>query len=304
MSPYPFSKSNSENSEKIWDYLPIDFVHRNDKVWVQWLHLGSTSLRQPFYSEDVQALKDSGRDRLLLPLEPHLVRNCGTLAPVFIFHTSRCGSTLVSQMLRVLERFHVVSEPGVFNKALVDEELSMLTRGALLRELLSGLMARPHRTEMHMVFKLTSWNLHYIDEIRRFFPKASFFGLYRSPAAVLDSWMRRCPPWLKPNGGHRYNFGETPTEIMENLMARLISEGRNGLKLINYSTLPGAVERIILSELGVQLSGIERSDFRNSANCDSKVPGKKFQTRAPSPLPIPETRLEELYEELESLRSQ
>src|SRR5574337_1787273 len=59
------------------------------------------------------------------PIEVWLQRNFILTVPVgFIFHTSRCGSTLFCQAAKCCSRLHVLSEPPIIN-AILDPELDI-----------------------------------------------------------------------------------------------------------------------------------------------------------------------------------
>jgi len=95
------------------NYLPI---RADERIGVEWAHFAGAPLAQPFYTE-------SARRALARPLNQLIrfrtapddfvgnARPKESLPPDgFIFHMSRCGSTLVSQMLAALPGTILVSE--------------------------------------------------------------------------------------------------------------------------------------------------------------------------------------------------
>ncbi len=86
-------------------WLPIQIVRLGDQLVVDWAYFGAAPLRAPFFEGDIrQALaRPFGRlFRYRMTLADFVAHADGTqsLTPSgLIFHMSRCGSTLVSQML-------------------------------------------------------------------------------------------------------------------------------------------------------------------------------------------------------------
>src|SRR5258708_4780469 len=99
-------------------WIPIRLYRTKSGPMVDWCHLGTTLLTDPFF---VETIEHSFRRPFNLvfrhqtPIEvlgewqavqPGLPPNG------FIFHMSRCGSTLISQMLAALSQNVVISEAG------------------------------------------------------------------------------------------------------------------------------------------------------------------------------------------------
>src|SRR6185436_14373050 len=74
----------------------------------------------------------------------------------FIFHMSRCGSTLLSQMLKEISGVRVYSEPAAVNEALL---LSPQLRRATLRSLVDTVVRAFCSRSARVFFKCSSWNV-------------------------------------------------------------------------------------------------------------------------------------------------
>src|ERR1700730_1524453 len=108
--------SVNETPEPPVGWLPTRVSPHAGALYVHWSYFGARRLRAPFFESEVYrgALQPSNRlfcyvtaiEKLAAWLErhPHLQPSG------FIFHMSRCGSTLVSQMLATLASNLVVSE--------------------------------------------------------------------------------------------------------------------------------------------------------------------------------------------------
>lgn len=82
---------------------------------VRWMHFGDNSLSEPFFRQTVQRLRTGNRPALEIETTHYSVvreanRHSSLLPIGFICHISRCGSTLISNALKVLEGIQVVAE--------------------------------------------------------------------------------------------------------------------------------------------------------------------------------------------------
>src|SRR5271155_3933444 len=105
-------------------WLPIKFVLDGYPalVWpglvpearVSWMHFGNRRLSEPFFSQTVAQIRevDCSGSELLTDVRA-IIREGGRVPPQmpagFIFHVSRCGSTLLCNALKVLENVQVAA---------------------------------------------------------------------------------------------------------------------------------------------------------------------------------------------------
>ncbi len=156
---------------------------------MEWRWLDSVPFREPFFVETVQLALERPFTLLfprettideLAALEPGLEPNG------FILHMSRCGSTLVTQMLAAVPEFLVLSEPLLVNDVLrapaPDDE-----RIRRLRLAVRALGRRRTGAERAYVLKLDPWATYDLPLLRRAFPDTPWLFLSRDPVEVLVS---------------------------------------------------------------------------------------------------------------------
>lgn len=226
-------------------------------VWqVDWCWFGDTPLHQPFFRDAVeQALRlpfnqAFRRQTSLSVLSQWQAQSPGVAPSAFILHASRCGSTLISQMLARLDDHIVVSEPPALD-ALLRSGLPAEERRAAISGLLSAYGQRRRGVERRLVIKLDAWNIGEWPLLQECFPDTPWLFLYRDPLEIAVSHLRRpgmhmVPGMLGDCGlDDRLPFAGSEDYIARRL-GRLLEVGhihcRDGSGLVvNYSELPNAM---------------------------------------------------------------
>ena len=142
-----------------------------------------------------------------------------------IFHMSRCGSTLLTQLLAAAAATRVISEAQPLNAVLVEAAHSQLdeTRIRWLRGLVHFL-GQPSRYYV----KCASWQVLQLPLIRRAFPGLRWVFLYRDPVEVLVSHERH-PGWL-PSAAPR-------ARILADYCRAALDQADDNTLLVNYDQL-------------------------------------------------------------------
>jgi len=121
------------------------------------------------------------------------LRNPRALHPRgFVFHESRCGSTLIANALAAFdpEGTRVYSEAAPLASALRacdGGKCSQDTGAALVRDVVYLMGRTDHPTERNLFFKIQSVATRYIDVLTRAFPSTPYLFVYRDPVQVMMS---------------------------------------------------------------------------------------------------------------------
>jgi hypothetical protein len=235
---------------------------------------------------------------------------------------SRCGSTLVTQMLAALPATVAISEAAPI------DAMVQLGNSPGLAAMLAAFGRRRTGAERHHVVKLDSWHALALPQL----VQAAFsvqpvrsvpwVFLYREPVEVLVSQMRRrgsqTVPELVPPGlyGIENAEGMGGEEYCARVLARIAAAavghyGSGGGLLVNYRELPDAVWTKILPHFGIACSDGERDIMRGAARQDVKSPAYAFagdseaKQREASDLirTLAERHLGDVYRQLEALRA-
>lgn len=324
-------------SGKAWpgrDWLPIQTVGLPGGAFeVDWVHFAGLPLRSPFFATDARRAAASPFNRLFryrTGLDDFIDTAVSDLpAPDgFIFHMSRCGSTLVSQMLAGLPGVIALSEPAPLDivvKLAADEMLAETadagaarSRGLeALRAMVAALGRRRSGSDRNAVFKLDSWQAILLPVFRRAFPSVPWTFLYRDPVEVLASLRLTPSIQMMAHVPHFHGIEAESGVGAEDHVARIVARicdsaaaqaGDGGL-LVNHSQLPEAIDRI-MAHFELAANEDERAAMFETAAKDAKSPWRgyvadsraKQSAASPAERAAAEGHLAEPYRRLEAIR--
>lgn len=207
------------------NWLPYKLVWREQ--WLcQWLPWDGASFSEPFFSETLQRCRstqspDQGRYASYTSLDVLAAFAGAQIDSVepsgFIFHASRCGSTLLTQMLGVNPAHIVLSEVPLIDQILRLPLQTEKTAPTDIAELLVAairLLGRKRSgREEQLYIKLDSWHLAFAPLLRQLFPNVPFILLYRTPSEILQSHRARPGTQAVPGLLEAELFGMSQSEI-------------------------------------------------------------------------------------------
>ncbi len=281
------------------DWLPVRVGWQDERPFVDWCFRGDERLTEPFFDQTVQRLLRHPLNQLCrcrTPLDAlaELHDEAPGLAPAgFIFHLSRCGSTLVGQMLAALAQNIVISEAGPIDAILrarfhvlgvTDDE-----RRLWLRWIVSALGRQRTDAEAHYFIKFDCWNTIDLPLVRAAFPDVPWVFVYREPVEVLVSHMRRRGAQMLPWVVQPQLFGleldaavEMPPEeysatvLAAICRAALANYDADNALVVNYRQLPAAVTPTLTDFFRVAYTAAERAHMQRAAERDAKNPVMHF----------------------------
>ena len=168
----------------------------------QWLYTGTRKFTEPFFDDTISACRslDENRQRYKvvsdLDIMAEWANEMNTLSPsVIIFHVSRCGSTLLSQLLGLDESHIVLSEVPFFDELLrlpyAKQPVEAKTADNYLEAAIAYYGQKKIGNERYLFIKTDSWHLHFYTRLRALFPSVPFVLLYRNPLEVMYSHQRQ-----------------------------------------------------------------------------------------------------------------
>jgi hypothetical protein len=282
-------------------WLPVRTRWHGRELYVDWAYVGPNPLREPFFEQSVinclntpfnllfryttpiEALADAPRQR------PHV------LPTGFIFHMSRCGSTLVSRMLAASPQHIVVSEADpidvVVQARRIRPDLTEDEQAAALRAMVGAFGQVRSGKERHLFVKLDSWHALALPLFRRAFPTTPWIFVYWEPVEILVSQLRKrgmhmIPELLGNIFDHdRSDAAQSPeiycAHVLRQIGESVLQSYAQGFShLVNYAQLPAAVWTDVLPHFGVSCSAADRAAMADVAQFNAKRPELRFANDA------------------------
>ncbi|RFM25751.1 sulfotransferase [Deminuibacter soli] len=317
-------------AQALANWIPYKLQATPAGIECHWLPVKNIPYTDPFFDETISKARTqhamrSTRSISSWELLPEWGAAINAIAPAaLVFHVSRCGSTLITQMLSQLPHNIVLAEVPFFDHILrMPAQQPQMPHEwpveALLRAGMQFYGARRTGNEQHLFVKTDSWHLLYYRQLRQLYPQLPFILLYRHPAEVVRSHEKRRGMQAVPGIIEPEVFGFTAPEItgsnLNEYMARvlekyfeqilMIAAADKNTLLLNYNE--GAIQLTgkTLAACGIQASEAAWAAMRTRSGFHAKYQHEEFkQEAAVNEIPHWLQRATDLYHAVESLRIQ
>jgi hypothetical protein len=280
----------------IKNWLPVDAVVVDGRPGLWWMDMSDISLSEPFFQQTVERAKAANGNRgdqftefdVLLQLE----KTFDSVAPTgFIFHSSRCGSTLLANSCRAISNSIVLSEANAIDKLVArfitdaaEGDVKESLYAVFLRGVVQALGQRRTGSEQHLFVKFACCSFSQIERIRRIWPRVPWVFLYRDPVETIVSNINNIPPWLVDNDRRVLAsiLDSTPAAVaemrIEELCARTIGSfyslarrmADDNAMLVNYNQLSVPVISSVLKFFKVSPASEELEAIARGSRIYSK----------------------------------
>ena len=256
--------------------------------------LPNGSATEPFQDQTISRYRQQLINQLLNPkttLASALESPVHSEQPAgFIFHLSRCGSTLVSGSCAELESVSVLSESPALTEALLDTHLPVEQQRQLLQRLVAwqARAVAPFAVgKQRLVIKWNAWDIFRWPLIRSLYPQVPVLLLTRHPVEILASHQRSAGRHMAGDkslaGFHPvFSTGGDILAMRVRVLASLLDSmatvvHQPAVTLIDYRQLD--VESIlgICANFGLEVGGANRGRIEQRMLSHTKEPERKFQ---------------------------
>lgn len=222
----------------------------------------------------------------------------------FIFHLSRCGSTVLSEMFRPLHKYQVVAESEAIGNMFQIFNCSHEKQVIALQNMIGLFQRSLCPNDEELILKLSSWNAVTIKIFQMAFPDTPCFFLYRDPAEVMVSMLRKPPAWLdrkkiaiKLEEDKRTGNGNLQRDFYTEMLARVhyedtLSDTELYARLLgdicqsivdaplpvlsmDYTSLPESMPNIIAPYFGVEIKSTDINRIMAASQRDTKEIGNR-----------------------------
>jgi hypothetical protein len=264
-------------------WLPTRITFRNGQPWATWIYAPGQRFTEPFFDEQLRICQRDTFTALFrreIPLGPlPAVRPAG-----FIFHMSRCGSTLISRSFAAAESTLVLSEPAPL------DDIVQTKRADWLAWIVAALGNARSAEQTRYVIKLDAWHIRSLPLFRQVFPDVPCIFVYRDPLEVLVSHVRQ--PGMQSSPGALdpailgMSFADITTLSRRQWCVRVLRgflesalEFRDDPKgmFVDYSELPGAIRGKIARHFGMDFSPEDEARVQAATSRNAKNPQADFE---------------------------
>ncbi len=302
---------------------------------LKWQYVGEREFAEPFYLDTLsRALSDREMDKLyketpLSVLDTFAEQPVSNSPDGFIFHMSRCGSTLLANMLRCHPGHLVISEASPLDEILrcqfKDASITSSQREKWFKSMISIIGQQRLRRHKRYFIKFDCWHIAAIPFIRKLFPDTPCLFSYRLPAEVLASHHalegNQMVPGLidarwytqEPAATQAMSHLEYGIWVMEQILEHALMAGKNApMLLVNYSELPEGYEQRVAPYFNIPYEDINVAELSQVRVGHSKNIGERYSDDKQKKQLIAQNiyreaqleRVNALYSALESLRAE
>ncbi|MES1262701.1 MAG: sulfotransferase family protein [Acidobacteriota bacterium] len=279
-------------------WVPVQFRRGHGAPLVEWSYLGNLPFREPFFDQTIERVRSRPFNELFThqthidELDRWHEQSPGLAPSGFIFHMSRCGSTLIARMLAALSGALVISEALPLDVLARSRWLHPMEKARWLRSMVGALGQPRSGDETRYFIKFDSPTIVALPFLRQVFPETPWVFVYRDPEEVIVSHLREPAAFMTPGmitdcpllDAPPHELSElTPEEYTARVLAQICATAaqaftqQTGGLLVNYSQLPGALETAIARHFALSLTGAELHSLGLVSGLHAKNPRRQFE---------------------------
>lgn len=309
--------------------IPYKSFVENGEVFCHWLNTGDKKFAEPFFDETIlkcRAMPENAKMAKCvsaLSMLPEWTAGMDAVKPTaFIFHLSRCGSTLVSQLLTLDPKNIVLPEVPFFDELLrLQYQLPALpvpVADEWLEAAIQLYGQKRNTAEQHLFIKTDCWHIFFYERLRKLYPDIPFILLYRSPDEVLRSQqkkrgMQAVPDIIEPEiMGIRkediryHDFDHYFSLVMEKILERFLQVAAiDPLAVpVNYNEGIISIVKKIAAHANIEINDDLLQQMEDRSRYHAKFPEQAFTGDGlPGSMPDHLTNSMNLYQQLEEKRT-
>jgi hypothetical protein len=298
--PTPSKPMKWVSSERLADgWIPVDIDSRMSVI--RWVQADSWNSSDPFFEYWVTSLRTkapiSREVEILLSRLGQAVSHLPSTAPSgFIFHVSRCGSTLVSNALAIAKDTFVLREAPPIDRAMecVRSSSRYWSQSGVecLRDLITAFACCLGVPPRRVVIKTGFCGIACLRAVRTFWPSVPCLILIRDPLPVVVSNVARpiklwgewhadpnlCPFGVPPRDIFNAGFHELCAWTIGRMFEEVLEVIDQHCLVLDYNELsPDTVFRVG-SRFGLEICDDRRRCFDDVFAQDAKHPEKRFSS--------------------------
>jgi len=262
--------------------LPVRAALHPTGLYLALSRIGPAELRDAFMQETIVRVP-AAESVVQIAREDIGKVDPGTAPAGLIFHVARCGSTLISQLLKQHDNLVVYAEPLPVNEILLPPH--KWPRRELVAALQSLGDAFARHARKPYILKFSSWNTLFCDILAEAFPDSPWLLSLRDPVEVAVSLLGQPPGWMQGSDESskvltRFVDPDSSSRSADEFVARLYGkfceaacslDAKRG-RIVRYEDLPAAVWDIVAPHFSLSVDDQRRNRMSEAARINSKAP--------------------------------
>jgi hypothetical protein len=320
----------NDTTTALQEWIPYKLFYLNNEPACEWLYLNKVPFTEPFFADTISVCwshEVGYRRRKVISSLDMLPRWSSAMDYVkpsaFIFHVSRCGSTLLSQFLSMDQKHIVLSEVPFLDELLripFDDKYDQMS---LSREWFQTALPfyaqKRNGAEQHLFIKTDCWHIFFYERLRKLYPDTPFILLYRSPDEVLRSQqkqrgMQAVPGLIQPrlmelkleeNDPALTDLDLYFSKVLGKMLGAFVRVYKNDHRslLVNYSEGMINVTKKLMEFSGIPLPDELLHQMEDRAGFHGKRRKQVFEKEPPAESPAFLEEAWKWYRELEKYRT-
>lgn len=175
-------------------YLPFDIFKIDGRYFVSWRPIPPSVFERGFFDDQIKYQASINSSGIVTTIESfiHIDKELKFKnKPKLIFHTSRCGSTLLMNILNIADNHLVFQEPNIINQFTLDiwtsSHFNNDEKQQILRGIFKSLIHYASEFGLELFIKLSSFNLLLADFFLKTLLSPPSIFLYRDVISVEKS---------------------------------------------------------------------------------------------------------------------
>jgi len=295
---------NNLNPSDFHNWLPSRLFEKDRALFLEWIYLCDVRFDMPFFDESLAKCRtqnsmkgsDQKKNKITsIDFFSEVAQTVDAVEPsLFIFHTSRCGSTLATQVLSIDSHNIVFPEyiivDSILRSSINEKPVSEEKRKEWLKNLIKIMGQKRFPTEKRLIIKLDSWHFCYYNLLRELYPKVPFAILCREPEAILRSnskqWgMQFLPEFVSPSTfgieidtSSAFSLNGYANQVLQSMYASIQTIARTDSNSLFLDYCNGVAENLrrLTEILHIDHSFLQREDVRERMKFHSKRPETNF----------------------------
>lgn len=197
------SHTKSKEKHPLQNWIPYKLNFEAEEILCEWLYIGEKQFTESFFDSTILACKNYIQNKSQFKSTSSIdaifsfIENIESIEPTaFIFHVSRSGSTLLTQLFSLDKDNIVVAEAPFFDQILREIPFSKfnISEEEIIKTFKASIYfygKKRNGNESDYFIKLDSWHLMYYEIIRKAFPETPFIFSFRKPEEVLKSHQKQ-----------------------------------------------------------------------------------------------------------------